>query len=353
MVPDEPDRFGRMAPSTTVIADEAQAVKSYKSDRTKAFRKLSRRALKAGGSVWLLTGTPLLNNPSELWAMLQALGMGSELYGEHRKFIERFGGSQDGLGTVTWDASAVQPGAVDPIRPYAIRRTRAEVMPQLPTKLRRSVSMKAPRKLRAMDAAWQGPATDIDDLLLRLGDDPGMMGDRKTLAVHKVPMLLDLVAEYESAREPLVVFSAHRAPVEALQHRQGWAAIMGGVADRQGIADRFQAGELRGLACTIRAAGVGLTLTRAAHAVFVDRDWTPAMNLQAEDRLVRIGQTRGVVITDIVSDHPLDVAVTRTLIEKHAYHDATTALLEQPYVESDKLQEALELEAIADAIDAA
>jgi SNF2 family DNA or RNA helicase len=78
----------------------------------------------------------------------------------------------------------------------------------------------------------------------------------------------------------------------------------------------FQAGRLRGIALTIGAGGVGLTLTRSPHALFVDLAWTPADNSQAEDRVYRIGQTRGVTITRLIADHPIDQHVTRLLTVK-------------------------------------
>jgi SWI/SNF-related matrix-associated actin-dependent regulator 1 of chromatin subfamily A len=354
-VPQEPDKFGKVLPGTQAVADEAQMVKNWTALRTKAFRKLSRRVRKVdGGTVWLLTGTPLQNNPSELWAMLQALELGKRLYGSHSKFVQLFGGVVDGLGQVEWDPTAVHPKAMDPIRPYALRRVRKDVLPQLPPKMRQTIQVAPPAAAaRAMDKAWAEHAHSLDELLERLGNGEHLAGDRKGLAEHKIPALMELVQQYEAAGEPLVVFSAHRAPVEALQQRQGWAAILGGSTGRGTVLERFQAGELKGLACTIRAAGTGLTLTRAANVVFVDRDWNPAANMQAEDRVYRIKQDRKVTIIDIVCDHPLDRAVTEMLTHKLDYHNATTSQLDQKFIPRDRYTEAEKLEAIAHAIETA
>lgn len=345
-----PEDFDLPGPGTNLIFDEAQAIKSWKSKRTKAARKMVRRVFKQNGFAWLLTGTPLMNKPSELWAMLQALQLGSELYGSYQQFVKRFGGEVDALGQIVWDPSAVHPRAMDPIRPYALRRTRADVLPQLPVKQYRTVMLGQPPALRTMDAAARS-YDSIEALMERMADDPGMMGDRKRLAAWKIPAMLEWIEQYESALEPVVVFSAHRAPIEALQGRQGWAAIMGGSTGRDDAVQAFQAGKLCGLACTIRAAGVGLTLTRSAHVVFVDRDWTPAANLQAEDRLCRIGQTRGVTITDLVADHEIDKAVTELLIHKTRYQEATVGKLDTTYQPRDRLAEAAELERLADEIE--
>lgn len=344
-----PEDFDFPSPHTELTFDEAQAVKSWKSQRTKAARKMIRRALKVDGSARLLTGTPLMNKPAELWAMLQALSMGNELYGSYTRFVKLFGGETDALGQTIWDPHSVHPNAMDPIRPHALRRTRAAVLPELPEKEWRTVQLDEPDlSLPCMDTC---ELDSIEALMERMENDPGMMGDRKRLAAWKIPALLSLVDQYENAGEPVVVFSAHRGPIEALEKRPGWATIMGGSTRRDEAVQAFQRGELCGLGCTIRAAGVGLTLTRAAHAIFVDREWTPAANAQAEDRLCRIGQTRGITITDLVADHPMDRAVTELLIQKVKFQAATVSRLDTPHVERDRLAEAIELERLADDID--
>jgi SNF2 family DNA or RNA helicase len=85
----------------------------------------------------------------------------------------------------------------------------------------------------------------------------------------------------------------------------------------------FQAGGLRVLSGTVGAMGVGLTLTASSHCVFIDRDWNPAINKQAEDRVCRIGQTKGVIITDIISDNSTDKLVTAVLNRKLRLLEAT------------------------------
>jgi hypothetical protein len=87
-----------------------------------------------------------------------------------------------------------------------------------------------------------------------------MSAVREALSRAKIPALLELVESYEEAEEPLVVFSDHLAPVEEVGNRDGWAAITGDTppAQRAGIVQAFQAGDLKGLALTIAAGGLGL-----------------------------------------------------------------------------------------------
>jgi SNF2 family DNA or RNA helicase len=122
---------------------------------------------------------------------------------------------------------------------------------------------------------------------------------------------------------------------------------MGGVSQkrRDEAIDAFQAGKLRGIACTIQAGGVGITLTKAHHAVFIDRTFVPGDNLQAEDRVCRIGQDRGVIISDIVCDHPIDRRVHELLRKKEKLIAATTGRLAEdrrPVVNYEALAQELE-----------
>jgi SNF2 family DNA or RNA helicase len=80
--------------------------------------------------------------------------------------------------------------------------------------------------------------------------------------------------------------------------------------------DDFQAGRLAGVALSITAGGLGLTLTRAASVLFVDKSYTPAENAQAEDRVCRYGQKRAVMIDSLVADHPLDRRIDEILTRK-------------------------------------
>jgi SNF2 family DNA or RNA helicase len=147
----------------------------------------------------------------------------------------------------------------------------------------------------------------------------------KALAIAKIPAMLRMVEDFEEQEEPLVVFSAHRAPIDELEKRKGWGVITGDTSpeERSRLEARFQAGDLLGIGCTIRAGGVSITLTRACNALFVDREWTPALNSQAEDRTYRIGQDRPVLITTLVADHPLDLRVTELTTDKQVLIDAS------------------------------
>jgi SNF2 family DNA or RNA helicase len=125
---------------------------------------------------------------------------------------------------------------------------------------------------------------------------------------------LDAVMEIlDDTDEPIVVFSQSRQIIELLGRRLSKANIShalftGGTsaAERGDIIRRFQSGDYRVFAGTIRAGGEGITLHRSSTVVFIDRAWSPAKNRQAEDRLHRIGQKNPVQVIDIVARNTID-----------------------------------------------
>jgi SNF2 family DNA or RNA helicase len=137
--------------------------------------------------------------------------------------------------------------------------------------------------------------------------------------------MLQYVEEYESNAEPLIVFSAHRDPIDLFLDREGWAVITGDTPskERTEIAEAFQQGKYRGLAGTIEAAGVAITLTYACHELFVDEEWTPGLNDQARRRVLRHGQKRSVSIDILVANHPLDRRVAEILSGKRTLIGST------------------------------
>lgn len=328
-------RYGEMGAGTVLIADEAQYLKNRKAARTRRFHVLSHtiRSGSKAGRVWALTGTPLENSPPELYTILDVCGLASEAFGTYKRYKSMFRynfNAEKPWGEPTEDM-------VEGLRKVSLRRRRAEVLPDLPTKTYRSVSV------GGLSAELK---EDLDRLVAKIKDggiDMQRAGEvvdlvriqelafseisrvRAALAVAKIPALLEFLEQYEDSPDPVVVFSAHREPVDAVAGRPGWARITGSESSEQKteVENRFQRGELRGVAITIRAGGTGITLTRAHDAIFVDLEWTPSKNGQAEDRLCRIGQKNAMLITRLVADHYFDERLTEILHEKQTLIDGT------------------------------
>jgi len=192
-------------------------------------------------------------------------------------------------------------------------------MPELPKKIWQTVDCGEPgsKTWKLLDAL----AFKVDELEKKTDtfDLSDFFHVRALLARERIDAMLEIVESHEEQEEPLVVFSAHRAPIDALEGRERWKTITGDTTEknRADFVRAFQEGALAGLALTIGAGGVGITLTRGSTALFVDLDVTPALNAQAEDRLVRIGQeASSVLIMRMVSSHPVDRRVHELIEQK-------------------------------------
>jgi len=309
-----------------LVADEVHAAKNPRTQRTKRFTALVEAVAAADGSVWGLTGTPMLNRPGELWTVLRALGLAASAFGSWGRYKRLFHATPGRWGGLEWGTP--DPQVPELLRRVMLRREREAVLADLPPKRWQQVAVNGlTAKLRRMCddalAKWRARDTELSRSGLPAFEE--MSRVRAELAAHKATVLPALLDEYEAAGEPVVVFSDHRAPVEALRDREGWAVILGGTPaeERTEIVRRFQAGELHGVAGTIKAMGVGVTLTRAATMIFVDLTWTPALIEQAEDRICRIGQERGCLYVTLVADHDLDRRMAEVLRDKKRLIAAT------------------------------
>lgn len=309
-----------------MVADEAHVLRNSKTNRARAFKALRKMA---SAKAFLLTGTPMVNKPSDLWSVLDAADLAREAFGSWAAFGRLYNAQADGWGGTSWGQPSPQVAAL--LRKVCRSRTFEEVAPDVPRMdvAERPAPIDATTR-QLCDAAVEAlreAGIDLDGAVAYLGGGHKPTGEkaqiafealsaaRKALAVAKIPTMLEAVEEYEDQEEPVLVFSAHRAPVEALGQRDGWAVIHGDVSadDRSRIEQDFQAGRLKGVAATLTAGGFGLTLTRARYALFVDKWWNDAVNDQARHRIHRIGQTEVQLVTELVADHELDARVAQIL----------------------------------------
>lgn len=329
---------GGISPGTRIIVDEIHRGKNIEAKQTQFLRKLRDVVLDypskefkkdwkmVRGSIWGLTGTPMLNRPPELYAVLSNLDLAEEAYGTWRNFTSLFNGASVGWGD--WDWGTPKPEAAQLLKRVCLMRKREDVLPDLPTKIYEEITTNLVDKdlqqqldsiiEELEDVGLQLNKINLDSLQRQQNIFEKLSEIRKNLAVSKIPQMLEIVEDYEANDEPLVVFSHHRAPIEMLENRPGWAAIHGGVSNekRVKIVEDFQAGKYKGIGLTIGSGSEGITLTHASHMLFVDLSWTPKINEQAEDRICRIGQTRGCIIKWMVCDHPVEQRVHAILIHK-------------------------------------
>jgi len=308
------------AANINLIVDEAHDYKNRQAARSRKVKEFVKLAHKLTG----LTGSPLSNRPEDLFGVLDVLGLAKEVFGTWERFQVLFNAYTESVHTRRGGISKIVWGKPQPIVPELLRRVmlrrlRAEVLPDLPPKTYTNllVGVADPQLQKALDALWEEWGTALE-----VGELPPFekfSEIRERLARSRIPAMLEYVENAEEQGVPLVVFSVHLAPLDALLGRPGWAVITGDTKPekRQEIVRAFQAGQLKGLGVSIKAGGVGINLTHAWKGLFIDLDWQPVANWQAEDRLARIGQkSNKVEIVRMVSNHPLDLHVQNLLVDK-------------------------------------
>jgi hypothetical protein len=314
------------APAMLILADEAHKLGNRKSQRAMRVKALVEATRRAGGAGWAITGTPLRSTPDQLWNVLATVGIDREFVCDYSELVRLFGATVGPRGGVRdWgDGKKVSPEVPERLRRIELRRTKKQLdLP--PITYRTVIADIDPQTAKQADEALEALAekgVSVEEAVEELAKNN--LSFRQitractAMAKAKIPTLVRLVEDLEAQGEPVVAFSAYLAPVEVLGDRPGWAVLAGSVpaGTRKRIQDRFQAGGLRGIAATIDAGGVGITLTRAAHLILSDRKFVPADNDQARDRIHRIGQKRPCTIYYIVARHALDMKIAAILDRK-------------------------------------
>lgn len=304
-----------------LVADEAHYLKNYKAKRTQKVALLAERVDRR----IFLTGTPLPSRPEDLWSVLQIAGVAHEAFGSWKEYCRLFSGRKNPFGGMDWGKPLPEVG--ERLKPVLMRRLKKDVLKDLPDKMYRVLEVEVSAEIeKKLDEEIKSLGIDVWRAR-EISDIPfdKMAKTRALLAKSKEDAAIEVIESFEEAGEPLVVFSAHRYVIDRLATREGWAVITGDVkpAERKEIQVRFQAGEFKGIGATIGSASTALTLTRASHALYVDLSWVPADNSQSEDRIYRIGTTRGVMITHMVSQHGLDKHVRKLIAKKMGIIEAS------------------------------
>jgi SNF2 family DNA or RNA helicase len=285
-----------------VVLDEAQSIKNAASQAAKACRLLRARHRLA------LTGTPVENHIGELWSIFEFLNPGQlGSAGRLRKFLA------DGRGSADVVARAV--------RPYLLRRTKTQVLSDLPEKTEQTLYVElgeAQRKaydelrehFRAELAGRIGrmgigrSRIAVLEALLRLRQTachPGLVDHaRIDEPCAKLDTLLEQLDEVLDEGHKVLVFSQFTSFLSILRRRLDekstvYEYLDGRTTDRQARVVRFQEDpDCRLFLVSLKAGGQGLNLTAADYIYILDPWWNPAVEAQAVDRAHRIGQTRRV-----------------------------------------------------------
>ncbi|MEU4149222.1 DEAD/DEAH box helicase [Streptomyces sp. NPDC026659] len=324
-----------------VVADEAQHVKNPYSATAKALRTIGAPARVA------LTGTPVENNLSELWALLDwttpgLLGPLQSFRARHARAVEN-GEDQEAAERLA-----------RLVRPFLLRRKKSDpgIVPELPPKTETDHPVPLGREQAALYEAVvreSMAAIESADGIARRGLVLKLLGALKQICDHpalylkegpsrpdglaarsgKLALLDELLDTVLAEDGSVLVFTQYVGMAQLITAHLGARAVPvdllhGGtpVPERERMVDRFQAGETPVLVLSLKAAGTGLNLTRAGHVVHFDRWWNPAVEDQATDRAYRIGQTQPVQVHRLVTEGTVEDRIAEMLTAKRALADA-------------------------------
>lgn len=317
-------------PWLAVIADEAHRAKNRKSQQTLGLWQLKDAPMKLA-----LTGTPILNSPDEIWALLAWLV--PEQYGRggnrtpywtfYDQYVDYYEGPYGRVITGARNPDALRFELSNKL----VRRTKNSVL-DLPEKTRQYMDIELHPKQRKLyedaekelwlEIAKEQGTEALEKSILEIPN--GAARCTRLRQIASSPMLIggdDVSAKLDTAVEliedsgrQVVVFSEFKMTCQLLQDRLAKrkissAQITGDVPpeERTDAVARFQEGDVDVMICTLDAGGVGITLTAADTVIFLERDWTPAINEQAEDRLHRIGQENHVSVVILQAVDTVDI----------------------------------------------
>jgi superfamily II DNA or RNA helicase len=327
---------------STVVLDEAQFVKNPATRSARAVRKLN------AGQRIALTGTPVENRLSELWAILDWVNPG--MLGSREKFRHRYSKpiERGDDGDVATEAAAALRSLT---RPFVLRRSKADrqLVPELPDKIEQ--------------IAWAGLTREqavlyqkvVDELLEQANEHEGMrrraivlaaltklkqicnhpahaLGDGSRLHGRsgKLTRFDELVDELVDVGERALVFTQFvEMGVLLRRHvaeRFGWTVpFLRGATSRSGrdrVVAEFQSGQGPPLLLvSLKAGGTGLNLTAASQVIHYDRWWNPAVENQATDRAWRIGQGQTVLVHKLVCEGTVEERIAKLIDDKQALAD--------------------------------
>ena len=307
-----------------VILDEAQAIKNYETKRWKCATQLNSNCRV------VLTGTPIENHLGELWSIFRFLNPG--LLGSLKSFQARYATPIEKYRDPT-----AKRALKNLVRPYILRRTKTEVLQELPPKIEQSILIEPTAEEMAFYEAVRVKALQKIE---RLGEESGnvkrfgilaeitrlrqacchssLVDSNVNIANSKVKMFLQLVKNLNENKHKALVFSQYVRYLtkirEILERENITYQYLDGATPakkRQEAVAAFQAGVGDLFLISLKAGGAGLNLTAADYVIILDPWWNPAVEAQASDRAHRIGQQRPVTIYRLIMRNSIEEKITK------------------------------------------
>lgn len=289
----------------SVIIDESHRVKDPSAQQT-----IFTKGICTGKPyIMLLSGTPVVNRPEDLVAQLSIMERLSD-FGGRAKFVADYAGEDADLNELSqrlYDSCL-------------IRREKKTVLTQLPEKTRTDLHVDLdPKGREVYDTAsadlrkYLEEYTECTDAeirrKMRMEALVKFMTLRSLSAKGKLRQAFDFIRTFLANDRPLIVFCSYHEIVDSLKKEFPKAVSITGresMVEKQNAVDRFQAGQAQLAICSIKAAGVGLTLTKSSNVAFIEFPWTYSDCCQCEDRAHRIGQKDNVTCYYLLGRNTID-----------------------------------------------
>ncbi len=326
------DAAGKPRRFDLVVLDEAQAIKNPDSQVARAAFAID------AVSRLCLSGTPVENRLDELFSLIHFTNRG--LLGGRRSFEDRF------ARPIAEGVSGAAAELRRKIRPFVLRRTKAEVAPDLPPRteavlrvelddrereLYDTVRAATQADLVAQLQAGGGGVMKALEALLRLRQaacHPALLPGQEARTSSKLERLVEALDVAREAGSKALVFSQWTSLLDLIEKRLEGSGIEhirldGSTRDRGEVVARFQSDDGPPvMLISLKAGGVGLNLTAADHVFLCDPWWNPAAEAQAADRAHRIGQDKPVFVYRLVSEGTVEERILSLQERKRALFDA-------------------------------
>nr|WP_244652284.1 DEAD/DEAH box helicase [Glutamicibacter sp. FBE19] len=304
---------------SVMIMDEAQQLKNHASKGYKQARQLPVPCK------FVVTGTPMENNLLELWALVSLAAPG--LLGAQNAFKDNYqkqisDGDKERLERLK-----------SRLRPFVLRRTKEQVVPELPAKTEQILEVELePNHRKAYDRRFQrvrqevlGLVDDVDSnrfkilqsltLLRQLALDPSLVGEGDG-ASAKLELLREMIGDAVAEGHKILIFSQFtsfltkaKEIAEELGIAHGYLDGSTSAAKRKELIEGFTDGQFPVFFISLKSGGFGINLTAADYCILLDPWWNPAAEAQAIDRAHRIGQEKPVYVYRLVAKDTIESKV--------------------------------------------
>jgi SNF2 family DNA or RNA helicase len=303
-----------------IFLDESQQIKNPESQRYKAVKLLQSRNKIA------ITGTPIENNTFDLYSQFSFACPG--LLGSKRYFKDIYSAPID-----NFKDSKRAKDLQRKVRPFLLRRTKAEVAKELPSKTETVLYCEMQEQQRAIYDAYEKEfreyisAKDEKELdknrmnvlrgltkLRQICNSPKLLKDgtlSDTQRSAKIEALMEQI-EDNAPHHKMLVFSQFVSMLDLIEGELqksgiGYVKLTGRTKNREAVVDQFQKqNNIRVFLISLKAGGTGLNLEQANYVYLVDPWWNPAVENQAIDRVHRIGQTKNVTAIRLICPNTVE-----------------------------------------------